>query len=82
MRSLRLVTIILLSLLLFLSLNILGIGLLLNSTTLNPDFFTAELDKLNISALTQDIFAESADQEALGEALPNLVASAVAKVER
>ena len=81
MRALRVATIIFLSLLLFVALNVLGVGLLMHNTVLNPDFITGELDNLDMPALTQDILSETGDQPAPGEALPCLIASAVAKVE-
>jgi hypothetical protein len=55
-----------LSFLLFLSLSIFGIAFMLNSTLLNPDFVAAEVDKIDISAMTREI----ADEQ-IGEQLPD-----------
>jgi len=54
-----------LSLLLFLSLSVFGIAFMLNSTLLNPDFVAAEVDKIDVSALAQELA-----EEQIGEQLP------------
>jgi hypothetical protein len=45
------------SLFLFLALSVFGIAFMLNSTLLNPDFVAAQVDKIDVSDLTQE-FAE------------------------
>ena len=55
-----------LSFLLFLSLSVFGIVFMLNSTLLNPDFVAAEVDRIDISAMTREI----ADEQ-IGEQLPD-----------
>ena len=52
-----------LSLLLFLSLLIFGMAFTLNSTILNPDFIVSEIDRLDVSALVRESFAEEATGE-------------------
>jgi len=47
-----------LSFLLFLSLSVFGVAFMLNSTLLNPDFVAAEVDKIDMSALTGEIIGE------------------------
>lgn len=54
-----------LSFLLFVSLSIFGIAFMLNGTLLNPDFVTAEVDKVNVSALIIET-----TEEQIGEQLP------------
>jgi hypothetical protein len=47
-----------LSLLLFFSLSVFGLAFLLNSTALNPRFISAELGRLDVSALVEEIISE------------------------
>ena len=54
-----------LSFLLFLSLSVFGIAFMLNSTLLNPDFVTSEVDKIDVSALVIELA-----EEQIGEQLP------------
>ncbi len=54
-----------LSFLLFLSLSVFGIAFMLNNTLLNPDFVAAEVDKIDVSALTREL-----TEEQIGEQLP------------
>jgi len=54
-----------LSFLLFLSLSVFGIAFMLNSTLLNPDFVTSEVDKIDVSALVIEMA-----EEQIGEQLP------------
>jgi len=56
----------LLAFLLFLSLSIFGWAFTLNSTILNPNFITAELDRIDVSSLAEEILSE----QILGEELP------------
>lgn len=54
-----------LSFLLLLSLSVFGIAFMLNSTLLNPDFVTSEVDKIDASALVREL-----TEEQIGEQLP------------
>lgn len=54
MKLLKSLVLSLLSFLLFLSLSIFGLALMLNSTLLNPDFVTSELERLDISSLAKE----------------------------
>lgn len=56
---------VILSFLLFLSLSVFGIAFMLNSTLLNPDFVTSEVDKIDVSALVIEMA-----EEQIGEQLP------------
>ena len=47
-----------LSFLLFLSLSVFGMAFMLNSTLLNPDFVAAQVDRIDVSALVQEIAEE------------------------
>ena len=53
----------LLSFLLFLSLTIFGLTFMLNNTILNPDFVTNQLNRLNISALVEEILSQQPEEE-------------------
>jgi len=65
MKVLKGFAIAILSLLLFLSLVIFGISFLLNSTLLNPDFASSQVEKTDISTLVTEI-----TEEQIGEELP------------
>jgi hypothetical protein len=47
-----------LSFLLFLSLSVFGLAFMLNSTALNPRFISAELERLDVSSLVEEIIRE------------------------
>ncbi len=58
MKFLKGLALIFLSFLLFLSLSVLGLTFMLNSTVLNPDFVVRELDKLDVYSLTGEFLRE------------------------
>jgi len=76
MKFLKVLTISLLSLLLFLSLSIFGLVLTLNHTILNPDFIVSEVDELDISSLVKEFLTGEIPQEEpyLAEVLDNTIA--------
>ncbi len=53
----------LLSFLLLLSLSTFGFTFMLNNTLLNPDFVTNQLNRLNISALVEEILSQQPEEE-------------------
>ena len=55
MKVLKGILVVILSLLLFISLVIFGIAFLLNSTLLNPDFVSSQVEKTDVSALVTEI---------------------------
>jgi len=69
----------LLSFLLFLSLSVFGLVLMLNQTLLNPDFVVSELDRLDISALAQELISQQIPQE--GELMAEVIGDTVADLE-
>ncbi|MFC1940071.1 hypothetical protein ACFLXO_05245 [Chloroflexota bacterium] len=71
MKFLKGMAISLLSLLLFLSLSLLGLVLTLNHTVLNPDFITSELDRLDVSSLATEVLSGQTPQGEMGTALIN-----------
>ncbi|MFC2041047.1 hypothetical protein ACFLTY_01845 [Chloroflexota bacterium] len=73
MKFLKGLAVSLLSLLLFLSLSILGLVLTLNHTVLNPDFITSELDRLDVSSLATEVLGGQVPQGELGTALINTI---------
>jgi hypothetical protein len=54
--------------LLLLSLSVFGVALLINYTILNPGFIVAQVDKLDISAITRDIVDEQLSEDLPEEA--------------
>ena len=71
----------LLSFLLFLSLSIFGWVFTLNSTILNPDFITSQLDKLDVSSLAEEFISEQADEEDFLEELESGLIDTITKLE-
>ena len=69
MRFLKGLVLSLLGFLLLLSLSIFAIAFTLNSTILNPDFITSELDRLDISSLVEEV-EELLGEEILQEEFP------------
>lgn len=69
----------LLSFLLFLSLSVFGLALTLNQTLLNPDFVVAEVNKLDVSALAQEMIGQQIPQEE--EFMAEVLADTVADLE-
>ena len=53
----------LLGFLLFLSLSIFSLAFLLNSTILNPDFITSEIDRFEVSAVVEEVISEQSSEE-------------------
>ena len=62
-----------LSFLLFLSLSMLCLAITLNYTILNPDFVTAEIDKLDISSLSEEFLSEETAQEEFSATLVDTI---------
>lgn len=76
MKVLKVLALILLSFLLFLSLSIFGLALTLNLTILNPDFTVSELDRLDIPSLTKDLLSQQIPQDVpyIAEVVDNTIA--------
>ncbi len=62
MKVIKVLALIFLSFLLFLSLSVLGLMFMLNSTVLNPNFIIGELDKLDVYSLARDWLGEQLSQ--------------------
>ena len=71
----------LISILLFLSLIVFGTAYTANSTVLNPDFFTAQLDRLDVSALVNEIATEEMDQGDFPQELMTALIDTIDKLE-
>lgn len=71
----------LLSFLLFWSLSLFGIAFLINQTVLNPDFVTTQMDKLDVSALVEEIISEQEGEEAFSEEEATALVDTIANVE-
>lgn len=71
----------LLSLLLFLSLTIFGVAFTLNRTILNPDFLASELNRLDISSLTEELLGEEILKINLPEQLETSLVDTIPKLE-
>ncbi len=67
MGVLKVLALVLLSFLLFLSLSVFGLALTLNYTVLNPDFLVSEVDKLDIPSLTEEFLSEEMTEEEFPE---------------
>ncbi len=81
MKFLKGLAITLLSFLLSLSLIIFGLAFMLNSTILNPDFITSEVDKFEVAALVEEIISEQEDEEAFSEELRAALVNTIAELE-
>lgn len=68
MKFLKVLALVVLSLLLFLSLSIFGLALTLNYTILNPDFVVSELDKLDTPSLIKPLIKEQVREQLPPEA--------------
>jgi hypothetical protein len=63
MSAVKVLVTIILSFLLLISLLLFGIGLLINSTLLNPDFVAGQVDKLDMNAIAHDFIEEQVADE-------------------
>ncbi len=81
MNGLRNLALVLLSFFLFLSLSVFGVAFMLNRTALNPNFITAELDKLDFSLLAEDLISEQAPAEGLPEEFETALINIITKLE-
>ena len=71
----------LLGFLLFWSLSSFGWAFTLNSTILNPDFITSQLDKLDVATLVEEIISEQEDEEAFSEELDTALVDTIVRLE-
>ncbi len=71
----------LLSFLLFLSLSIFGFTFMLNSTILNPDFLTSELNRLDVPSLVGEVLDEQPPEEEIPAELRATLIDTIDKVE-
>lgn len=72
MRGLKIAGLVILSLILFVSLTVFGLAFSLNRTVLNPDFITAEGDKLEIASLAGEAMSCELQEELPQEVLDSL----------
>ena len=70
-----------LSLLLFLSLVVFGFAYTVNSTVLNPKFVSAQIDRLDVSAVIQEIVTEQTAEEDFPEELMEALVDTIDKLE-
>jgi len=71
----------LIGLLLFLSLSVFGFAFTVNSTALNPNFYSSQLDSLDISSLMSEIMTEQITEEDYPEELMTAIIDTVDKLE-
>jgi len=71
----------LLGFLLFLALSIFGSAFMLNQTLLNPDFVTAEINRLDVSSLAGEILSEQIPVEEFPEELRTVLVNTITDVE-
>ena len=67
--------------LLFIFLIVFGVAFTVNSTALNPNFFSSQLDEIDVSSLVQDMFNEEMDEGDFPEELMTAIVDAVDKLE-
>jgi hypothetical protein len=72
MRGLRIAGLVILSLILFISLIAFGLAFLLNRTVLNPDFVTAQGERLEIATLAGEAMSQALPEALSEEALDSL----------
>ena len=70
-----------LSLLLGLSLSIFSLLFMLNSTILNPNFITRELDRIDVSTIVEETLSEQASGEEFPEEFRTALVNTIAKFE-
>ena len=80
MKSLKGVGLGLLGFLLFLALSIFGWALTLNSTLLDSDFVTSQLDKLDVAVLAEEFISEQEDEEAVSEELETALVDTITEL--
>jgi hypothetical protein len=73
MKGLKIAGLIILSFILFISLIVFGLAFSLNRTALNPDFVTAEGDRLGIAPLASEAMSQMLPEELSEEALDSLI---------
>jgi hypothetical protein len=73
MRGLKIAGLVILSLILFISLTVFSLAFSLNRTVLNPDFITAEGDRLEIASLASEAMSYGLQEELPQEALDSLI---------
>ena len=71
----------LLSFILFLSLSIFGLAYMLNQTILNPDFVTSELNRLEVSQLTEELISLRTPEGEPAEDLETALFNTIAELE-
>ncbi len=81
MKVLKGLALALLSFLLVLSLSIFSVLFLLNSTILNPGFITAELDRFEVSSLTETIISEQLPAEEFPAEFREAIVTTVTRLE-
>ena len=81
MKFLKSLALSLLSFLLFLSLSTFGLLFMVNSTILNPDFVTAEINRLDVSSLAEEILSEQIPTGEFPEELRTVLVNTINDVE-
>lgn len=71
----------LLCFLLFLSLSTFGLAFMLNKTLLNPDFVTAEVDRLDVPSLVEEVLSEPTPSEEFAEELRVALLNTITELE-
>ena len=67
--------------LLFISLVVFGVAFTVNSTVLNPNYISSQLDEIDVSSLAEDMLTEEMDEGDLPEELMTAVIDTVDKLE-
>ncbi len=81
MKILKGLTLSLLGFLLFLSLSIFSLAFMLNSTILNPNFITSELNRLDVSSLVEEVISEQPSEEEFPAEFKTALIDTITKLE-
>ena len=81
MKVIKVLALILLGFVLFLSLSVLGTAFTLNSTVLNPDFYAREMDRVDITSLAEEPISDFTAEAGLSVEFRAALLDAVSQIE-
>ncbi len=76
MRALKIISLIFLSIFLFIILNIFSIGFAVHRTALNPDFAAAQIEIIELSTMVENIVSQQSDEEINPELAESIISMA------
>lgn len=81
MKVIKVLALVLLGFVLFLSLSVLGTAFTLNSTVLNPDFYAREMDRVDITSLAEEPISDFTAEAGLSVEFRAALLDAVSQIE-